>query len=106
MVGKAIMVFLESIGHMKLSISDHLFCLFACDTEERLRRTAWDVRVVAGDIDKEGFGDESNLWPPFCRICNGQISKIRIKLKIKQVIKSPPIRETCCTLACLLLVWC
>lgn len=61
MVGKAILVFLESIGHMKLSISDHLCWRFACDTEERLRRTAWDVRVVAGDIDKEGFGEESNL---------------------------------------------
>ena len=55
------MVFLESIGHMKQSICDNLCWLFACDTEERLRRTAWDVRVVAGDIDKEGFGDESNL---------------------------------------------
>ena len=35
--------------------------------------------MVAGDIVKEGFGDESNLCPPFCRICNPQRSNIRIK---------------------------
>ena len=35
--------------------------------------------MVAGDIVKEGFGDESNLGPPFCRICNPQRSKVRIK---------------------------
>ena len=68
----------------------HLFCRFACwDTEERLRRTAWEVRVVAGDIDKEGFGDESNLWPPFCRICNRQRISIRSiqRPKIMQVMQ-------------------
>ena len=60
----------------------HLFCRFAWDTEERLWRTAWEVRVVPGDIVKDGFCDESNLWPPFCWICNPQRSKIRMKSNI------------------------
>ena len=60
----------------------HLFCRFAWDTEERLWRTAWEVRVVPGDIVKDGFCDESNLWPPFCWICNRQRSKIRMKSNI------------------------
>ena len=86
-----------------LPVISHLFWRLAWDTEERLRLTACDVLFATGDIGREGFGEERSLWPPLCRIWKGKWSgPLFNQLKGEKVTFS----QTCCTLACRLLVCC